>query len=96
MNYFDLKFIEQQLDRLKVLEENKLRDQHDDDFGNFFEEKKLSMYEAAKAFIEAFENDYERKKHIIEVQDAISCVKEALSEHKCSKQEKNNDRMHTI
>jgi len=87
MNYFDLKFIEQQLDRLKVLEENKLRDQHDDDFGNFFEEKKLSMYEAAKAFIEAFENDYERKKHVIEVQEAISCVKEALSEHKCCNKE---------
>ena len=83
MNYFDLTFIEQQLVRLKEIEENKLRDHHDDDFGNLFEEKKLSMYEAAKAFIEAFENEYERTKHIIDVQEAIACVKEAISDHKC-------------
>jgi ABC-type lipoprotein export system ATPase subunit len=78
MNSFDLKFIERQLERLKEFEENKLKEIEEDDFGAIFEDHKLSMYEAAKSFISAFEMDCERKKHVVETKEAIECVKDAL------------------
>jgi len=83
MNIFDLQMIEKQLERLQNYEEEKLREiENEDHFGAFLEDRKISLYEAAKALINAFDEDSKRKENLVATHDALECIRDELERGK--------------
>jgi hypothetical protein len=69
----------QRCSRTFDLNEYEIEDEY---FDSLFEPRTMTMLESAKAFVEAYELDVERRKNITEVQEAIEKIKDAIERKK--------------